>query len=113
VATLFETDAAHGVRGAAAVAEAVSNGEVQTLIYARGTHLSGVLCQSCGWVMPGEATACGRCASPVEPRADLIDTLIDRVLTAGGSIEEVAGVASVQLKAVEGVGALRRFARSS
>lgn len=41
--------------GALRVAEAVADGQVQTLVYARGPTLSGAECVACGWLVPQDA----------------------------------------------------------
>lgn len=110
VARALELDAAHAALGPAAVAEAVANGEVLTLIYAAGLELSGRVCESCGWLMPGPGPAyCGRCHATTSEVADLIDSCIERVLKAGGYVEEVRSAAAIALQQASGIAAICRF----
>ncbi|HEY0670971.1 MAG TPA: host attachment protein [Longimicrobiales bacterium] len=113
VHNLFELDAEHAARGAAAVAEAISNQEALTFVYAKDAQLSGAFCASCGWLMPDPAQAtCTRCHAEATHTDDLIDLFIDRVLQQNGKIEEVRGAAATQLKEAEGLAVVRRYTSS-
>jgi hypothetical protein len=60
--------------------------------------------------MPGPGPAyCGRCHATTSEVTDLIDTCIERVLKAGGYIEEVKGAAAVTLTQANGIAAICRF----
>ena len=99
--------------GALGVAEAVADGQVQTLVYARGTTLSGAECVGCGWLVPQDAfplpEACPRCAAELRSHDDLLDTMVKRVREHGGRVEEVREEAAARLAQLEGVGALLRY----
>ncbi|HSJ08935.1 MAG TPA: hypothetical protein VK928_03455 [Longimicrobiales bacterium] len=113
VQELLDASGDVAVRGLAAVTEAVADGRMHTLVYAQGTTAAGVECDSCGWIMPGTATACGRCDGPVEVLEDVIDRLIARTVQLGGSVEEVRGEAAAMLAESEGVAVLLRYAALS
>lgn len=99
--------------GSLGVAEAVADGQVQTLVYARGTTMSGAECVACGWLIPQDAfplpTSCPRCAAVLRPHVDLIDTMVKRVRDRGGRVEEVRDEAAERLAALDGIGALLRY----
>ena len=110
VDNLNERDRARTVFGAAAVAEAVSDDRVHTLVYSSGTAFGGSECGACGWLSPGLAEgACGRCGGVLQPRPEMIECLVARVRHAGGRVEEVRGPAQKALLRREGLAALLRW----
>lgn len=112
---LTERDRARSVFGLAAVAEAVCDNRVHTLVYSTTrAPVGGAECRACGWLMPGaDARGCGRCGGTLEPRPDLIELFVERVHESGGRVEEVRGPAQKTLLRQEGVAALLRFVTRS
>jgi peptide subunit release factor 1 (eRF1) len=108
------SEEARSAFGATAVAEAVSDGRVHTLVYADSATMAGRECTHCNWMMPGAgASSCPRCGSALEETPDLIERLIARVIERGGRVEEVRGPARTMLRASEGVAALLRYLPTS
>lgn len=108
----------HSCLGSAAVSEAVADGKVQTLVYASGATLTGFECSACRWIMPADASAaaetdCPRCGTPMRHDDDLVATMVSRVMSLGGTVEEVRGAGADRLRAFEGVGALLRYVPAS
>lgn len=103
-------EAGRAARGGEAVAQAVADGAVATLIYAQNAQLSGAVCSNCGWLMVDEAPeACARCQGAVRPHNDVIELCIERVLRQGGRVEEVRGRAAQRMERFGWVGALLRW----
>jgi peptide chain release factor subunit 1 len=103
------TEAAKGrqaVAGVEETLEAAARGAVQRLYVLKGWSLAGGLCPGCGALQRGEAPACRFCGGAVTP-ADLGVALVDRVIAAGGTVEQVE--VHQELARVGGVAALLRY----
>jgi peptide subunit release factor 1 (eRF1) len=106
---LIEESRGPTVFGAAAVAEAVSDARVHTLVYAASASMPGAECSTCGWMMPGASAVCPRCGGALAETPDLVQRLISQVLLSGGRVEEVRGDAQAILQEREGLAALLRY----
>jgi hypothetical protein len=107
---LTERDRARSVFGATAVAEAVSDARVHTLVFGADTAMEGSECTSCGWIIPGRTTeSCSRCGAPMRTIPDLVEHMVSRVVHAGGRVEEVRGPALRTLNKSQGLAALLRY----
>lgn len=95
------------VAGLQETLEAVARGAVRRLYLLRGFSARGSECVECGWLQPDEGPACRVCGMAVRP-TELGETLVDRVVAAGGAVETVE--AHRGLAAVGGVAALLRYA---
>ncbi|MEX1183182.1 MAG: hypothetical protein WEF86_08085 [Gemmatimonadota bacterium] len=108
----------HSCIGSAAVSEAVADGKVQTLVYASGATVTGFECSACRWIMPADSSAapergCPRCGTPMRHDDDLVAVMVRRVMSLGGTVEELRGAGADRLRAFEGVGALLRYVPAS
>jgi hypothetical protein len=102
-------DAAAGgraVAGAARTADAVVRGAVQRLYLLRAFAEPGAECSACGALAPGTNAVCPRCGAPSK-EVDLRETMVDRVIAAGGSVSALDNHAA--LAAAGGVAARLRY----
>ena len=59
--------------------------------------------------MPEGQPACDYCGAAVTPVSDLIERVVERVLSLGGRAEMVRGAAAAALRKAGGIGAFMRF----
>lgn len=96
--------------GAADTIQAVSEGRVWRLVYARNSMLQGAVCTGCGALYLDAATgSCLYCGGSLEATSQLLDRAIERVLARGGAVEELRGPAAEKLAALGCMGAFLRF----
>jgi peptide chain release factor subunit 1 len=105
--------AAAGGRGAAGIGpvlDAIILGDVQRLLVAEGTQVSGGECPKCGLLQNGSVSACPSCGNELDRVSDLVERMIQRTLDQDGSVEIVHGAPAERLRAkAEGAAALLRF----
>ena len=94
------------VAGMEETIEAVNRGAVRRLYVLRGVRGPASACPGCGALFPGVAEDCRLCGKALQA-VELGETLVRRVLAAGGTVETVE--AHQRLAAVGGVAALRRY----
>jgi peptide subunit release factor 1 (eRF1) len=93
------------VTGLAATLLASNNGEIWKLVYAQDSNVPGKRCKVCDRLYRIDQFSCGHCNTTLHPVEDLIAIMIERLIKAGRTIEQVRGEASQTLKQVEGIGA--------
>jgi peptide subunit release factor 1 (eRF1) len=98
------------VVGPMATLEALNEGRIWRLVYARNPGLTGAACAQCGALFwePQHQT-CWYCGGTLEAVSDLLNRIVERTLALGGSVEEVRGPAAEMLEAAGGVGAFVRY----
>ena len=94
------------VAGMEETVEAVNRGAVRRLYVLRGLRGPASACPGCGALFPGVAEDCRLCGKALQA-VELGDTLVRRVLAAGGTVDTVD--AHQRLAAVGGVAALLRY----
>jgi peptide subunit release factor 1 (eRF1) len=94
------------VAGVDETVEAVNRGAVRRLYVLRGVRAPASACSGCGALFPGVAEDCRLCGKALQA-VELGETLVRRVLAAGGTVETVE--AHQRLAAVGGVAALLRY----
>ena len=94
------------VAGMEETIEAVNRGAVRLLYVLRGVRAPASACPGCGALFPGVAEDCRLCGKALQA-VELGETLVRRVLAAGGTVETVE--AHQRLAAVGGVAALLRY----
>ena len=103
------TEAAKGGRATAgleATLEAATRGAVRRLYLLRTFHEPGRRCEACGAIQPGAGAGCRVCGGATQP-TELGETLVERVVATGGSVEMIE--AQSWLARVQGVAALLRY----
>ena len=93
------------VTGLAATLLASNNGEIWKLVYAQNANLPGKRCKVCDRLYGIDRFSCGHCNTTLHPVEDVIEIMIERLIRAGRTLEQVRGEASQTLKQVEGIGA--------
>ena len=94
------------VAGMEETVEAVNRGAVRRLYVLRGVRGPASACPECGALFPGMAEDCRLCGKALQA-VELGESLVRRVLAAGGTVETVE--AHQRLAAVGGVAALLRY----
>ena len=94
------------VAGVDETVEAVNRGAVRRLYVLRGVRAPASDCLGCGALFPGVAEECRLCGKALQA-IDLGESLVRRVLAAGGTVETVE--LHQRLAAVGGVAALLRY----
>ena len=98
------------VTGIAATLEAVLDGRIRQLVYTGRDTIQGGECQECGSLFDSSLDQCPRCEGPVQEVADLLESLVVRVVSEGGSLEQVREDAADELtQQAGGIGAFLRF----
>lgn len=98
------------VLGPTATLEALHEGRVGRLLYARHHQITGSICAGCGalfWNPP--PPRCWYCGGNLEVVSDFLEHILERTLALGGGVEEVRGPAAEKLEAVGGLGAFLRY----
>jgi peptide chain release factor subunit 1 len=79
------------------------------LVYADGFRPRGGECGNCSTLYSRTDGACDYCTGTVQPVADLVERIVERVLESDGKVEEVKGEAADRLRRAGGIGAILRF----
>lgn len=101
----------HGkaVAGLAPVVDAVNQGRVWKLFYAKGLKVSGGECADCGSYSPESTGPCPYCGGKVKPVAQCLDRLSQSVFDMAGKVEVVDGPAARRLAKHDSIAALLRY----
>ena len=99
----------HADIGLPATLKALRKNYVWRVIYAEGFAPQGRYCIRCTALMPEGQPACDYCGAAVTPVSDLIERVVERVLSLGGRAEMVRGAAAAALRKAGGIGAFMRF----
>jgi stalled ribosome rescue protein Dom34 len=93
----------------ASVLDAVNQGRVWKLVYAKGLKKEGGECGDCGAYSPHAVGPCVYCGGDVQPVSQCLDRLGQSVMEMGGQVEVVDGPAAEKLKPQGSIAALLRF----
>jgi peptide subunit release factor 1 (eRF1) len=102
-------DGGKAVAGFASVLDAVNQGRVWKLFYAKGLKKVGGECSDCGAYTPDATGPCVYCGGGVQRRPQCVDRLSQSVMEMGGQVEVVDGPAKEALAANDGIAALLRY----
>ncbi len=102
-------DGGKALAGAKGVVDAVNQGRVWKLFYAREYAAQGGECRGCGRYSEDSAGACPVCDDKLQSIPDFVNRLSQEVLELGGQVEVVAGRAAVKLQPHGSVAALLRY----
>ena len=95
--------------GLLATLNALRKNCVWRLVYAEGFAPQGRYCAGCTALMPEGQPVCDYCHDAVTPVNDLIERVVERVLSLGGHVDMVRGAAAATLKKAGGIGVFMRF----
>ncbi len=96
--------------GLADTVDAINEGRVWRLVFDRGFAPSGYICGQCGLLLVEDNhDRCRRCGTATELSSNLINKVIEKVMDAGGTIEEVSDDAASKLSGLGHIGALLRY----
>ena len=102
-------DSGKAVAEFASVLDAVNQGRVWKLFYAKGLRKEGGECRECGAYSPHSVGPCVYCDGEVQPTAQVVDRLSQTVMEMGGQVEVVDGPAAESLKPHGSIAALLRY----
>ena len=102
-------DGGKAVGGFASVLDAVNQGRVWKLFYAKGLKKIGGECTNCGAYTPDSTGPCVYCGGKVVRLPQCVDRLTQSVMEMGGQVEVVDGPAKQALAANDGIAALLRY----
>jgi len=102
-------DGGKAVAGFGAVLDAVNQGRVWKLFYAKGLKKTGGECVDCGAFSPNSTGPCTYCGGEVQRLPESVDRLTQAVMETGGRVEVVDGPAKQKLAANDGIAALLRY----
>jgi peptide chain release factor subunit 1 len=102
-------DGGKAVAGFAGVLDAVNQGRVWKLFYAKGLKKVAGECTECGAFAPDPSGPCTYCGGEVQRLAESVDRLTQSVMEMGGRVEVVDGPAKQTLAANDGIAALLRY----
>lgn len=102
-------DAGKAVADFASVLDAVNQGRVWKLFYAKGLRKEGGECKECGAYLPHAVGPCVYCDGEVQPLTQVIDRLSQSVMEMGGQVEVVDGPAAEKMKPLGSIAALLRY----
>ncbi|MGW8179141.1 MAG: baeRF10 domain-containing protein, partial [bacterium] len=74
------------VTGLEATLEALGEGRIRQLVYADGYAAKGWECQECGALLSGVLDCCSRCGGTLQEAADLVESLVVKVVGEGGAL---------------------------
>ena len=95
--------------GLAPTLDALSRGEVQTLVVADELRLDGAECPECGRLDPEKIATCPECGAVTRPVRDLLHRAMRLAVEKSGAVEVVRGDAARRLvESGGGIGALLR-----
>jgi peptide subunit release factor 1 (eRF1) len=98
------------VVGLPGTVDAVSEGRVQSLVYAAGFEANGTECISCGKLSQDTPERCPHCDGEVLAVDDLLERLVEVVARSGGAVEQMREDAAEELQRnADGIGAVLRF----
>jgi len=92
-----------------AVLDAVNQGRVWKLFYAKGLKRVGGECSNCGSYAPDPTGICTYCGNEVQRLTQFVDRLSQSVMEMGGQVEMVDGPAAEHLKPKGSIAALLRY----
>jgi hypothetical protein len=102
-------DGGKAVAEFASVLDAVNQGRVWKLVYAKGLKKEGGECKDCGAYSPHSVGPCVYCGGDLTRLAHSLDRLSQSVMEMGGQVEVVDGPAADKLKPQGSIAALLRF----
>ena len=102
-------DAGKAVADFASVLDAVNQGRVWKLFYAKGLRKEGGECKECGAYLPHAVGPCVYCDGEVQPLTQVIDRLSPSVMEMGGQVEVVDGPAAEKMTPLGSIAALLRY----
>jgi peptide chain release factor subunit 1 len=102
-------DGGKAVAGFASVVDAVNQGRVWKLFYAKGLKKVGGECSDCGAYAPDPTGPCTYCGGDVQRLPLCVDRLSQSVMEMGGQVEVVDGPAAEHLKPRDSIAALLRY----
>jgi peptide chain release factor subunit 1 len=102
-------DGGKAVAGFGSVLDAVNQGRVWKLFYAKGLKKVGGECSDCGAYAPDPTGPCTYCGGKVLRLPQCVDRLTQSVMEMGGQVEVVDGPAKQALAANDGIAALLRY----
>jgi peptide chain release factor subunit 1 len=102
-------DGGKAVAGFASVLDAVNQGRVWKLFYAKGLKKVGGECSDCGAYAPDPTGPCTYCGGDVQRLPQCVDRLSQSVMEMGGQVEVVDGPAAEHLKPRDSIAALLRY----
>ncbi len=101
------------VAGLGSTLTLLQEGRVRGLVYADGWSAPGWRCANCSMLFAetpaGGQRSCMYCGGALQAVDDLVEPMAERVLDAGGKVEQVRGAAAVRLMSAGGVGAHLRY----
>jgi peptide chain release factor subunit 1 len=96
--------------GLGETAEALTLGQVRTLVVADGLRTEGSACPNCGWLEWGTVARCPICSHAMDTDDELVERAIKRAIDQRGEVEVVHDKAARRLsEACSGIGSLLRF----
>jgi peptide chain release factor subunit 1 len=102
-------DGGKAVAEFAAVLDAVNQGRVWKLFYAKGLKKTGGECAECGSYSPNPSGPCTYCGGDVQQLPQCVDRLTQSVMEMGGQVEVIDGPAADNLKPLGSIAALLRY----
>jgi peptide chain release factor subunit 1 len=102
-------DGGKAVAGFGSVLDAVNQGRVWKLFYAKGLKKVGGECSDCDAYTPDSTGPCVYCGGKVVRLPQCVDRLTQSVMEMGGQVEVVDGPAKQALAANDGIAALLRY----
>ena len=102
-------DGGKAVAQFASVLDAVNQGRVWKLFYAKGLVKEAGECSDCGAYSPHAVGPCVYCDGDVQPLSQCVDRLNQSVMEMGGRVEVVDGPAADSLKPHGSIAALLRY----
>ena len=102
-------DGGKAVADFASVLDAVNQGRVWKLFYAKGLKKVGGECSECGAYAPDPTGPCTYCGGEVQRLSQCVDRLTQSVMEMGGQVEVVDGPAAEHLKPLGSIAALLRY----
>jgi peptide chain release factor subunit 1 len=102
-------DGGKAVAGFGSVLDAVNQGRVWKLFYAKGLKKVGGECSDCGAYAPDPTGPCTYCGGEVQRVTRIVDRLSQSVMEMGGKVEVVDGPAAELLKPRGSIAALLRY----
>jgi stalled ribosome rescue protein Dom34 len=102
-------DGGKAVAEFASVLDAVNQGRVWKLVYAKGLKKEGGECKACGSYSPHSIGPCVYCGGEVRPLPNSVDRLSQTVMEMGGQVEVVDGPAADDLAPLGHIAALLRY----
>jgi peptide chain release factor subunit 1 len=102
-------DGGKAVAGFASVLDAVNQGRVWKLFYAKGLKKVGGECSECNAYAPDPTGPCTYCGGDVRRLPQCVDRLTQSVMEMGGQVEVIDGPAAEHLKPHGSIAALLRY----